>query len=60
MVAVNQPFEVSQATFHILDNVFAGIVATRQEQGKYFVKLMIPTYESHLNNFLNKLHENLH
>ena len=48
----NVPFEVTQSQYNDLMKHFAGIVAGREEEGKYYIKVWITAYNSSIINFL--------
>ena len=53
-VEYDTPTEVSQGQYLIMRKAFAGIVAHRQEKGRYWVKLLWPGHEGIAERFLNQ------
>lgn len=50
-IEYNVPFEVTQTQYNILMNHFAGVVAGREEEGKYYIKVWYEKYIPVITNF---------
>jgi len=48
----NQEIEVTKQKFDQLFPMFNEILAHRTENGKYYIKLMVPAYKKEVNNIL--------
>ena len=51
---LNKPIEVTRFQYNIIRNVFSGIIAHRQENGRYWIKRLYPAYRKEVENFLNR------
>ena len=52
-IIYNVPVEVNQEQYNILMNIFSGIVAGRKTNDKYFIKVLIPNYTKHVQEYFN-------
>jgi hypothetical protein len=52
-IIYNVPVEVNQEQYNILMNIFSGIVAGRKTKDKYFIKVLIPNYTKHVQEYFN-------
>ncbi len=43
-IIVNTPFEVNENQYKLLIPQFDGVIAHREENGKYYIKVMISKY----------------
>ena len=48
----DKPYEVSEKLYHSLIVIFAGIIAHREEGGKYWIKLWAIQYRKQLEEFI--------
>lgn len=51
-ITYNQPFEVTKEQYNTCVNRFNGICAGRQENGKYFIKVLFMKYSKEIKEFL--------
>lgn len=51
-IKYNTQVEVNLDQYLILKNNFKGIVAYRSSNGKFFIKLLLMQYSSHINKIL--------
>lgn len=52
-IKYNIPIEVDKKHYNMLMTQLSGIVAGREENGKYFVKVLIMKYAEHVKQILN-------
>ena len=54
-IKYNRKFEVTEAQHLALRVKHPGVIAYRQEEGKFFIKVMIPKYIAEIEEFMNKI-----
>ena len=52
---IDIPIEVSRNVYTIMIQLFAGIIAHRQEAGRYYIKRLYPGYKKETEQVLNKV-----
>jgi hypothetical protein len=52
-IIYDTPIEVTESQYKMLMNKFCSIIAGREENGKYFIKLWVMRYKDSIKNFLN-------
>ena len=55
VVEYDKPVEVGHEEYSKIMRIFAGIVAGRQEEGKYYIKCWLMKYSDKLSKYLNNL-----
>lgn len=53
-IKYNTPIEVEKPKYNILMTKLSGIVAGREEDGKYFIKVLVMKYANHVQKILNQ------
>jgi len=53
-IKYDTPIEVEKPKYNILMTKFSGIVAGREEDGKYFIKVLVMKYANHVQQILNQ------
>ena len=56
MLKYNTKVEVTQEVYNLLMNdPYAGTCAGKEEDGKYYLKLLMPTFRKYLNKVITKI-----
>lgn len=53
-IKYNTPIEVTKSVHDVLMLRFAGVVAGRESEGKYYVKVLLMKYADMVGKFINK------
>ena len=51
---LDKPIEVTRYQWNVLRVQFAGIIAHRQDNGRYWIKRLYPSYRKEVEQFLNQ------
>ncbi len=52
IIKYDTPIEVTKSQYNTLMNKFAGIVAGREEEGKYYIKVWLMKYAPVIHSFI--------
>jgi len=52
----NTPYQVNKKDYTLLSQIGEGILAHREQDGKYYVKLMSPNFKAHIQKVIIKHH----